>query len=70
MMVGAAGAFMPVHGSVLPKENRRTEQVLTGGVERQEQNEQESFDVKPTERKNGRKRCLCFQKKTYISTVL
>lgn len=49
-MVEAVEALMLVHGSVLPKENRRTGQLPTGTVEIRKQNEQECFDVKPTEK--------------------
>lgn len=63
MMVEAVEALMLVHGSVLPKENRRTGQLPTGTVEIRKQNEQECFDVKPTEQKSWRKRWLCFWKK-------
>jgi len=56
MMAEAAEAFMLVYESVLPKEDRRTGQLPTGSAEIQRQNEQECFDVKPTERKNWRKR--------------
>lgn len=55
-MVEAAEAFMLVHESVLSKADRRTGQLLTGSMEIRKQNEQECFDVKPTERKNWRKR--------------
>lgn len=55
MMFEAAEAFMLAQESVLPKKNRRTGQLPTGSVEVQKQNEQECFDVKPTEQKNWRK---------------